>query len=203
MSVGRNCKFVYMSRRSWFYVCMFFYIYTVKCMYICLNVFMYLCIYMFAIRWERERKIERGREIERGGDKSLEGNLIALKNVVICLHDPIKLYLANRFWPSALINSVLLSIGKQNVMTENDNNFLCFEHAFFWNLNFLHLFSYHIKNYHDFLRKKKSCSLSFNPRQENHKMFQYRTQKQLFDVLSMLYWKLKFLHLSSYHNKNY
>ena len=80
MSVGRNCKCVYMSRRSWFYVCMFFYIYTVKCMYICLNVFMYLCIYMFAIR-----------------------------------------------------------------------------------------------------------SLSFNPRQENDKMLQHRRQKQLFDVLSMLF----------------
>ena len=62
---------------------------------------MCLCIYVFIClqsdERERERKIERGREIERGGDKSLEGNLIALKNVVICLHDPIKLYLANRF----------------------------------------------------------------------------------------------------------
>ena len=46
---------------------------------------MYLCIYMLAIRRERE------------GDKSLEGNLIALKNVVICLDDPIILYPANRF----------------------------------------------------------------------------------------------------------
>ena len=80
-----------MSRRSWFYVCVFFYIYTVEGMYICLNEFMYLCIYMLAIRRERER--ERDRE----GDKSLEGKLFALKNVVICLHDPIILYLANRF----------------------------------------------------------------------------------------------------------
>ena len=70
-----------------------------------------------------------------------------------------------------------------------------------WKLNFLHLSSYHIKNYQDFLRKKNSCSLSFNPRQENDKMLQHRSQKQLFDVLSMLCWKLKFLLLSSYHNK--
>ena len=48
---------------------------------------MYLCIYMFAIRRDRERE----------GDKSLEGKLFALKNVVICLHDPIILYLVNRF----------------------------------------------------------------------------------------------------------
>ena len=70
-----------------------------------------------------------------------------------------------------------------------------------WKLKFLHLSSYHIKNYQDFLRKKNSCSLSFNPRQENDKMLQHRRQKKLFDVLSMLCWKLKFLLLSSYHNK--
>ena len=40
---------------------------------------------------------EREREREREGDKSLEGNLIALKNIVICLFDPTVLYLASRF----------------------------------------------------------------------------------------------------------
>ena len=77
------------------FVCVCFSISILWNVCICLNVFMNLCIYMLAIRRERER--ERDREREREGDKSLEGNLIALKNVVICLHDPIKLYLANRF----------------------------------------------------------------------------------------------------------
>ena len=44
----------------------------------------------------REREIERERE-RGGGDKFPEGNLIALKNVVIFLHDPIILYLAHGF----------------------------------------------------------------------------------------------------------
>ena len=58
MSLGRNCECVYMSRRSWFYVCMFFYMYTKECMYICLNVFRYLFIYMLASQTrERERQI--------------------------------------------------------------------------------------------------------------------------------------------------
>ena len=56
---------------------------------------MCLCIYLFICLQSDEREGERDRE--REGDKSLEGNLIALKNVVICLHDPIILYLANRF----------------------------------------------------------------------------------------------------------
>ena len=50
---------------------------------------MCLCIYVF-IRLQSD-------ENEREGDKSLEGNLITLKNVVICLHEPIILYLVNRF----------------------------------------------------------------------------------------------------------
>ena len=60
---------------------------------------MCLCIYVFICLQsdERERDRERGREIERGGDKFLEGSLIALNNVVICLHDPIILYLAHGF----------------------------------------------------------------------------------------------------------
>ena len=74
MSLCRNCECVYMSRRSWFYVCMFFYMYTKECIYICLNVFRYLCIYMLA---SQTRKREREREGERERDKSLEGNLIA------------------------------------------------------------------------------------------------------------------------------
>ena len=57
----------------------------------------YEFMYLYACNPTREREREREREIEREGGKSLEGNLIALKNVVICLHDPIKLYLANRF----------------------------------------------------------------------------------------------------------
>ena len=54
-----------------------------------------LCIYV--CNPMRERGRERERDRERGGDKFLEGNLIALKNVVICLHDPIILYLAHGF----------------------------------------------------------------------------------------------------------
>ena len=53
-----------MSRRSWFYVCMFFYMYTVESMNICLKVFMFL----YACKSD---------EREREGDKSLEGILIA------------------------------------------------------------------------------------------------------------------------------
>ena len=67
------------------------YVYMSECVY----VFMYL--YVCNPMRERERDRERGREIERGGDKFLEGSLIALNNVVICLHDPIILYLAHGF----------------------------------------------------------------------------------------------------------
>ena len=49
---------------------------------------MCLCIYVFICL--------QSDESEREGDKSLEGNLIALKYVVICLHDPITLYVVNR-----------------------------------------------------------------------------------------------------------
>ena len=66
---------------------------------------MCLCIYVFICL--------QSDESEREGDKSLEGNLIALKNVVICLHDQIILYLP-------------LNIGKQNITTEDDINFLIF-----------------------------------------------------------------------------
>ena len=59
---------------------------------------MCLCIYVFICLQVRR---------EREGYKSPEGNLNALKNFVTCLHDPIILYLANSFGPSALINSVL------------------------------------------------------------------------------------------------
>ena len=47
-----------------------------------------------------------------------------------------------------------LNIGKQNITTEDDNNFLIFWACFFENLNFLHLASYHVKNYQDFLQKR-------------------------------------------------
>ena len=46
-------------------------------------------MYLYACNQTRARERER--------DKSLECNLIALKNVVICLHDPIILCLVNRF----------------------------------------------------------------------------------------------------------
>ena len=49
----------------------------------CLRIYVFICL--------------QSDESEREGDKSLEGNLIALKNVVICLHDPIILYLVNIF----------------------------------------------------------------------------------------------------------
>ena len=55
------------------------YVYMSEC--VCIYVFIYL----------------QSDESEREGDKSLEGNLIALKYVAICLHDPIILYLVNRF----------------------------------------------------------------------------------------------------------
>ena len=48
---------------------------------------MCLCIYVLICLQVRR---------EREGDKSPEGNLISMKNVVTCLHDPILLYLANR-----------------------------------------------------------------------------------------------------------
>ena len=49
----------------------------------CLCIFVFICL--------------QSDESEKEGDKSLESKLIALKNVVICLHDPIILYLVNRF----------------------------------------------------------------------------------------------------------
>ena len=61
----RYCNCVYMSRRLWFYVCMFFYMYAVESMYICLNVFVFM--YLYACKSD-----------ERGREKSLEeGKLIA------------------------------------------------------------------------------------------------------------------------------
>ena len=69
------------------------YVYMFECVY----VFMYLYVCNPMREREIEREGERGREIERGGDKFMEGNLIALKNAVICLHDPIILYLAHGF----------------------------------------------------------------------------------------------------------
>ena len=142
MFVCRSCKCVYMSRRSWFYVCMFFlYVYSGMYVYMsdCLCIYVFICL---QVRRERERE----------GDKSLRGNLIAQKNVT-CFHDPIIFILANRFWPSALINCPL-NIGKQNVKTEDDNNFYDVLSMLFRKLNFRHLSSYHIKNYQDFLQKK-------------------------------------------------
>ena len=45
----------------WFYVCTFFYMFTVECIYICLKLFMYLCIYMHAsLTREREREVPGG-----------------------------------------------------------------------------------------------------------------------------------------------
>ena len=54
-----------MSRHFWFYVCTFFYMFTVECIYICLNVFMYLCIFKNA-SLTREREREREREVPGG-----------------------------------------------------------------------------------------------------------------------------------------
>ena len=67
------------------------YVYMSECFY----VFMYL--YVCNPMRERERERERERDREGGGNKFLEGNLIGLKNVAICLHDPIILYLAHGF----------------------------------------------------------------------------------------------------------
>ena len=52
-------------------------------------VYMSECVYVFICLQSDESEGE--------GDNSLEGNLIALKNVVIFLHDPIIFYLVNRF----------------------------------------------------------------------------------------------------------
>ena len=73
MFVCRNCKCVYMSRRSWFYVCMFF-LYVYNGMYVYMSECVYVFMYLNACK-SNER--EREREREREGDKSLEGNLIA------------------------------------------------------------------------------------------------------------------------------
>ena len=73
-------------------------------MYVYMSECVYVFMYLYACKSDER---EREREREREGDKSPEGNFIALKNVVTCVPDPIMLYLANRFWPSALINSVL------------------------------------------------------------------------------------------------
>ena len=64
-------------------------------MYVYMSEFVYVFMYLYFFNPMRERDREKKRE--RGGDKFLEGNLIALKNVVICLHDPIILYLAHGF----------------------------------------------------------------------------------------------------------
>ena len=54
-----------MSRRLWFYVCMFFFMYVGESMYIRLNVFVFM--YLYACKFD-----------ERGREKSLEeGKLIA------------------------------------------------------------------------------------------------------------------------------
>ena len=55
-------------------------------------VYMSECVYVFYVFICLQSD-----ESERQGDNSLEGNLIALKNVVIFLHDPIIFYLVNRF----------------------------------------------------------------------------------------------------------
>ena len=65
MLLCSSSKCLYMSRNFWFYVCTFFYMFTVECIYICLNVFMYLCIYMHA-GLTREREREREREVPGG-----------------------------------------------------------------------------------------------------------------------------------------
>ena len=66
MFVRRNCKCVYMSRRSWFCVYVFLYVYSG--MYVYMSECVYVFRYPFACKTD-ERKAE--------GDKSLEGNLIA------------------------------------------------------------------------------------------------------------------------------
>ena len=64
----RNCKCVYMSRRSGFYVCMFF-LYVYSGMYVYMSECVYVFMYLHACKSDQ-------REREREGDKSLEGNLI-------------------------------------------------------------------------------------------------------------------------------
>ena len=81
------CVFV----KTFLVLCVYVFLYLYNEMY----VYMSECVYVFMYLYVCNPM--RGREIERGGDKFLEGNLIALKNVVICLHDPIILYLAHGF----------------------------------------------------------------------------------------------------------
>ena len=71
----------------------FFYMNTVECMYICLNVFIFM--YLYACKSD-EREREREKERERGKFPE-EGNLVAEKNVFIGLHNPMILYITNRF----------------------------------------------------------------------------------------------------------
>ena len=140
MFVRRNCKFVYMSRSSWFYVCMFF-LHVYSGMYVYMSECVYVFMYLYVCKPD---------EREREGDNSLDGNWIASKNANTCLHDPIILYLANRFWPSALINS---DIGKQNVTNENDNSFLMFWACFFENWIFYNYIATILKYIKIFYRK--------------------------------------------------
>ena len=146
MSVSRNCKCVYMSRRSWFYVCMFFYIYTVECMSECVYVFMYLCIYMFAIRWERE--------IERGGRLVPEEQFNCLQECCYLSPRSNNIISSTRILTFSVaklcpIKHWQAKCHKRRRQVFDVLSMLC------WKLNFLHLSSYHIKNYQDFLRKKK------------------------------------------------
>ena len=61
MFVCRNCKYVYMSRCSWFYVCMFF-LYVYSGMYVYMSECVYVFMYLYACKSGK-----------REGDKSLEG----------------------------------------------------------------------------------------------------------------------------------
>ena len=98
----------------------------------------------------------------------------------------------------------LLILGKKMIKccnTEDKNNFFDVLSMLCWKLKFLLLSSYHNKKLKIFLKKTNSCSLSFTPWQENDKMLQHRRQKQLFDVLGMLFWKQISLYEFSYPSR--
>ena len=92
MFVCRNCKCVYMSRRSWFYVCMFF-LNVYSGMYVYMSERVYVFMYLYAYKTdEREREREREREISPWRAIELPRRLLLLVSTI-----PILLYLANRF----------------------------------------------------------------------------------------------------------
>ena len=74
--------------KTFLFLCVYVFLYLYSGMYVYMSECVYVFIYLYVCNQTRarEREISPWRAI-----------FIALKNVVICLHDPIILYLVNRF----------------------------------------------------------------------------------------------------------